>query len=62
MTFLLQPFIREGLKGQGWDVPVLEGYTASIELAKLMVSLGVNASGITYMDARPQRVPQKIFV
>ena len=62
MTFFLQPHIRDGLRARGWDVPVLEGYTASIELAKLMVSLGVNASGITYMDARPQRVPQKIFV
>ncbi|MDH3231825.1 MAG: hypothetical protein OEN55_18695, partial [Alphaproteobacteria bacterium] len=62
MTFFLQPHIQEGLRARGWDVPVLEGYTASIELAKLMVSLGVNASGITYMDARPQRVPRKIFV
>jgi Asp/Glu/hydantoin racemase len=62
MVFFLQPHIQEGLRARGWDVPVLEGYTASIELAKLMVSLGVNASGITYMDARPQRVPQKIVV
>jgi Asp/Glu/hydantoin racemase len=62
MTFFLQPHIKEGLRARGWDVPVLEGYTASIELAKLMVSLGVNASGITYMDARPQRVPEKIVV
>jgi len=62
MVFFLQPHIKEGLRARGWDVPVLEGYTASIELAKLMVSLGVNASGITYMDARPQRIPQKIFV
>ena len=62
MVFFLQPHIKEGLHARGWDVPVLEGYTASIELAKLMVSLGVNASGITYMGARPQRVPRKIFV
>ncbi len=62
MTFFLQPHIKEGLRARGWDVPVLEGYTASIELAKLMVNLGVNASGITYMDVRPQRLPEKIFV
>ncbi len=62
MVFFLQPHIKEGLRARGWDVPVLEGYTASIELAKLMVNLGVNASGITYMDARPQRIPQKIVV
>jgi len=62
MVFFLQPHIKEGLRARGWDVPVLEGYTASIELAKLMVNLGVNASGITYMDERPQRIPEKIVV
>ena len=62
MTFWLQPLIRDGLKARGWDVPVLEGYTAAIELAKLMVNLGVNASGITYMGARPPKLPGKIFV
>jgi len=62
MTFFLQPFIRDGLRARGWDVPVLEGYTAAIELAKLMINLGVNASGITYMGVRPQRVPNRIFV
>lgn len=62
MTFFLQPFIRDGLRARGWDVPVLEGYTAAIELAKLMINLGVNASGITYMGVRPQRVLNRIFV
>ena len=62
MTFWLQPYIRDGLKERGWDVPVLEGYTASIELAKLMVNLGVNASGITYMGPRPKRPLSKVFV
>ena len=62
MTFWLMPFIRDGLKERGWDVPVLEGYTASIELAKLMVNLGVNASGITYQGARSERYLSKIHV
>lgn len=62
MTFFLQPYIRDGLKERGWDVPVLEGYTASIELAKLMVNLGVNASGITYTGPRPERQLSKIIV
>ena len=62
MTFFLQPHIEKGLRERGWDVPVLEGYTASIELAKLMVNLGVNASGITYMGARPARTRSKISV
>ena len=62
MTFWLQPYIRDGLRARGWDVPVLEGYTAAIELAKLMVNLRVNASGITYMDVRPQRILTKVCV
>ena len=62
MTFWLQPYIRDGLRARGWDVPVLEGYTAAIELAKLMVNLRVNASGITYMDVRPQRILTKVYV
>tara|TARA_E500000331_G_scaffold302566_1_gene304537 strand:- start:555 stop:1427 length:873 start_codon:yes stop_codon:yes gene_type:complete len=62
MTFFLQPHIEKGLRDRGWDIPVLEGYTASIELAKLMVNLGVNASGITYMGARPTRTRSKISV
>ena len=62
MTFFLKPHIEKGLNELGWDVPVLEGYTSSIELAKLMVNLGVNASGITYMGARPKRLLSKITV
>lgn len=62
MAFFLQPHIRDGLRARGWDVPVLEGYTAAIELAKLMVNLNVNASGITYMGPRPQRYLSKITV
>ena len=62
MTFFLKPHIEKGLKDRGWDVPVLEGYTSSIELAKLMVNLQVNASGITYMGARPENSLNKITV
>ena len=62
MTFFLKPHIEKGLKERGWDVPVLEGYTSSIELAKLMVNLQVNASGITYMGARPENSLNKIMI
>lgn len=61
-VFWLKPFIERGLAERGWEVPVLEGYSASIELAKLMVNLGVNASGITYMSDNPKRLPDKIVV
>ena len=61
-VFWLQPFIQKGLNELGWEVPVLEGYSASIELAKLMVNLGINASGITYMPDHPKRLPEKIVI
>jgi Asp/Glu/hydantoin racemase len=59
--FWLQPFIKKGLAGRGWDVPVLEGYSASIEHAKLLVNLGLVASGITFMPDQFQRLPTKII-
>jgi len=61
-VFWLKPFIERGLAERGWEVPVLEGYTSSIILAKLMVDLGVNASGITYMTDHPKRLPNKVIV
>ena len=62
MTFFLKPHIERGLKERGWDVPVLEGYTSSIELAKLMLNLNVNASGITYMGARPPKTNSRLYI
>ena len=61
-VFWLKPFIEKGLAERGWEVPVLEGYTSSVMLAKLMIDLGVNASGITYMTDHPKRLPNKIVV
>ena len=61
-VFWLKPFIEKGLLERGWEVPVLEGYSSSITLAKLMIDLGINASGITYMSEHPQRTLDKIFV
>lgn len=60
-VFWLQPYIKKGLEQRGWDVPVLEGYSASIEHAKLLVNLGVTASGITFMPDHPKRLPTKII-
>ena len=61
-VFWLKPFIQAGLDERGWEVPVLEGYSSSILLAKLMIDLGVNASGITYMADHPERLPGKILM
>ncbi len=54
-TFWLQPFLQKRLSDMGWDVPVLEGYSSSIALAKLMVDLGVDASGLTFPSDRPKK-------
>ncbi len=58
--FWLQPFVKEGLEERGWEVPVIEGYTAAIELAKMMINLGVNASGVTFPVDRPKRRPRRV--
>jgi allantoin racemase len=58
-TFWLQPFLKKRLNDMGWDVPVLEGYSCSIALAKLMVDLGVDASGLTFPGDRPKRWRRK---
>jgi Asp/Glu/hydantoin racemase len=59
-TFWLQPFVQEGLDERGWEVPVLEGYSSAIELAKMMINLGVNASGVTFPVDRPKRRPRRV--
>ena len=59
-VFWLQPHIKKGLKERGWDVPVLEGYSASIRLAKLMIDLDINASGVTYMSDSAGNLPLKV--
>ena len=58
-TFWLQPFLQKRLHEMGWEVPVLEGYGCSIELAKLMVSLGVDASGLKFPSDRPKQWRRK---
>jgi allantoin racemase len=58
-TFWLQPFLQKRLNEMGWEVPVLEGYSCSIELAKLMVSLGIDASGLTFPSDRPKKWRRK---
>jgi hypothetical protein len=43
----------------GWEIPVLEGYSCAIELAKLMVNLGVDASGLTFPSDHPRKWRRK---
>jgi Asp/Glu/hydantoin racemase len=58
-TFWLQPFVQKRLSEMGWEVPVLEGYSCSIVLAKMMVDLGVNASGLLFPSDRPKKWRKK---
>jgi len=61
-AFWLQPFLSRRLAELGWDIPVLEGYSCAIELAKSMVNLGVSASALTFPSAHPARTrARKVF-
>lgn len=46
--FWMKPILQKRLAELGWEIPVLEGYSSAITLAKAMVDLGVSSSGLTY--------------
>lgn len=54
-AYWMRPFLQARLGEAGWNVPVLEGYRSAIALAKLLVSLGLDASGIAFPDDQPRR-------
>jgi hypothetical protein len=54
-AFWLQPFLQKRLNEIGWEVPVLEGYRCAIEVAKTLVDLGVDASGLAFPSERPAK-------
>jgi allantoin racemase len=58
-TFWLQPFVQQRLKDLGWEIPVLEGFSCAITLAKTMIGLGVDASGLMFPGARPRKWRRK---
>jgi Asp/Glu/hydantoin racemase len=58
-VFWLQSFLQKRLQEIGWEVPVLEGYSSAIALAKLYVDLGVDASGLNFPSERPKRWRRK---
>jgi Asp/Glu/hydantoin racemase len=57
--YWLRPFVQQRLDEIGWDVPVIEGYSTSIALAKTMVDLGVDVSGLVYPRDRPRQWRRK---
>lgn len=58
-AFWLQSFLQKRLAELGWEVPVLEGYSCAIVLAKLFVDLGVDASGLMFPSDQPRRWRRK---
>jgi allantoin racemase len=60
--FWLRPFVEKRLREIGWEIPVLEGYSCAISLARLLVDLGVSASGLTFPSDRPKKWRRKKFV
>ncbi len=58
-VFWIQSFLQKRLKEIGWEVPVLEGYSCAIVLAKLFVDLGVDASGLAFPSDHPKQWRRK---
>ncbi len=58
-VFWMQRFLQGRLTELGWEVPVLEGYSCAIALAKLFVGLGVDASGLNFPTDRPRQWRRK---
>ena len=58
-VFWLQKYLQQRLHEIGWEVPVLEGYSSAIVLAKMFVDLGVDASGLTFPSQRPRQWRRK---
>jgi Asp/Glu/hydantoin racemase len=58
-AFWLQPFLQKRLDELGWEIPVLEGYSCAIELAKAMVNLGLDASGLMFPGDHPGKWRRK---
>ncbi len=58
-AFWLQSFVQKRLGDMGWEIPVLEGYSCAIVLAKLFVDLGVNVSGLAFPGDRPKQWRRK---
>jgi Asp/Glu/hydantoin racemase len=58
-TFWLRPFLQQRLAELGWEIPVLDGYSCAISLAKMMVNLGVDASGLQFPSDRPKKWRRK---
>lgn len=58
-AFWLRPFLEKRLHDLGWEIPVLDGYSCAIVLAKALIDLGVNASGLAFPTDHPTKWRRK---
>jgi len=58
-AFWMQPLLQKRLSEIGWDVPVLEGARSAIAVAKMLVDLGFDASGLAFPGERPAKWRRK---
>ena len=54
-AYWMQPHLQQRLDAAGWRIPVLEGYRCAIVQAKLLVDLGIDASGLAFPSDRPSK-------
>lgn len=54
-AYWMQPYLQERLQAIGWRIPVLEGYRCAILQARMLVDLGVDASGLAFPSERPRK-------
>lgn len=54
-AYWMQPYLQQRLHEMGWPLPVLEGYRCAIVQAKMMVDLGIDASGLAFPSERPKK-------
>jgi Asp/Glu/hydantoin racemase len=57
--FWMRPILQKRLDDLGWEIPVIEGYSCAITLAKAMVDMGLSASGLTYPGPHPKKWRRK---
>ena len=61
-AYWMRPLLQERLSASGWDVPVLEGYSCAIEMAKLLLRMKLMASGLAYPMDPPKRSRRRKIV
>ena len=54
-AYWMQPYLQQRVDAIGWSIPILEGYRCAILQAKMLVDLGIDASGLAFPTERPRK-------